>query len=155
MATIAGRHIQHTHSAIFSLLTNGMPLGGIMLSAVAANQDWIIFGTINNGLWYTDPGIITEITEPSQLGDEISIYPNPTAGEYSILIHGRNFTRSSGENIHKITVTDLAGKTLKTPGLKPGVCSNQFSISDLPAGIYFVRIFFEDKWITRKLVKEP
>lgn len=63
-----------------------MPLGGIMLSAVAANQDWIIFGTINNGLWYTDPGIITEITEPSQLGDEMSPY-------YQLSIEGYKITK--------------------------------------------------------------
>ncbi len=155
VATMDGGYIQHTDSTNFRLLTNGMPMGGSMLSAVAANQDQIIFGTINNGLWYADQGIITGGIETSKYSDEISLYPNPTAGEFSVYMQGSSFSQSSGKNPDQVIVADLAGVSIKTINAKPGVCSNQFNISDLPAGIYFVRILIEGKWIIRKLVKKP
>lgn len=146
MATIAGRYIQHTHSAIFSLLTNGMPLGGIMLSAVAANQDWIIFGTINNGLWYADPGVITSTVNPEK--GELRLYPNPAGDQCVVSVAGWQGKECS------VAVIDFSGR--KVMNVIDGVASAngiEINISSLPQGIYYVKIALENQTIVKKIIK--
>jgi Secretion system C-terminal sorting domain len=56
-----------------------------------------------------------------------SLSPNPTTGEVLI---------NSTESVQSISIEDIMGKTLKY------ITENttQFSISDLPSGVYFVKV---------------
>lgn len=67
------------------------------------------------------------------------IYPNPTSGEISI----------EGEGIREIEVVDLSGKSYKSNISNNG---NSHDLSNLPKGIYLVKITSENSVRTEKIV---
>ena len=77
----------------------------------------------------------------------ITIYPNPTTGELII---------DNGElTINSVEVFDVFGRKLKGKGGKEqGGGKIQLDISDLSAGIYFVKIRTETGEVVKKVVKE-
>ena len=79
----------------------------------------------------------------NNLEDEISIYPNPTTGIFTI---------NNGQLImDNIITTDITGKTIySTMGHVP----LQIDISNQPAGIYFIKIQTENNIIIKKIVKK-
>ena len=84
-----------------------------------------------------------EPVAPPELND-ISIYPNPTAGEFRV--SGFEF------RVGDIQVFDIYGiKRFSTFNFQ---LSTQIDISHLPAGIYFVRITTEKGVVTKKIVKK-
>lgn len=72
----------------------------------------------------------------------ISIYPNPTAGVFSINAEG--FAKTS-----KVTVTDMTGKIVKTFDSK-----DSYDISDLSKGTYLVTIKDANSIETKKVIKK-
>jgi len=76
---------------------------------------------------------------------EITVYPNPTTGELRIKL--------TSEQINKIEVFDIYGRHLSplTSHLSPHTSIN---ISDLPAGIYFVKIYTESEVVVKKVIKQ-
>jgi len=67
------------------------------------------------------------------------IYPNP-ASNYLFI--------KSDKEVSKVEISDFFGKLLlSTKGI------NDINILQWPKGIYFVRIYLEDKFITKKLIK--
>jgi hypothetical protein len=73
---------------------------------------------------------------------EFDIYPNPTSDFLTIL--------SDQLTINKITIIDISGKALKIISTD----SNVIDITELPSGIYFIKIIAKDKTITKKFVKK-
>jgi len=74
--------------------------------------------------------------------NEISIYPNPSNGIFTI----------EGENIQKVEIIDLAGKTIKQ-----FVINNEqliFDLSNNTKGIYTVRIITDNSIIVKKIIKQ-
>ncbi len=72
---------------------------------------------------------------------EIYVYPNPTQGIINL--------EFSDENIKEITVVDVTGKQLiKVQRDK------QIDLSNLNAGIYFVKVLTENELLTSKVIKE-
>lgn len=79
-----GGHIQHSESTNFSKITTGMPLGGTNLSAVSVNDEWIVYGIIDNGIWYQPLSVITGINDGPIDYEGFNCFPNPTRGKFQI-----------------------------------------------------------------------
>lgn len=75
------------------------------------------------------------------------IYPNPTTGKFSLELTGTDFSEKVRVEIYgmkgeKVLVKELAGRN-----------THDFSLEEVPAGLYFVRVFAGEKAETMKLVK--
>lgn len=79
-------------------------------------------------------GTLVAVHDPPQKRS-IQIYPNPTTGELILRFIGA--LPKSG----MIEVFDLYGRLMNVEKLLPGVDSHSFSIAELPAGVYFVKVF--------------
>ncbi|MCL2167827.1 MAG: T9SS type A sorting domain-containing protein, partial [Lentimicrobiaceae bacterium] len=90
-------------------------------------------------------GIEIGIEEFSEI-DGITIYPNPTAGELRI--------EWTSEQVNKIEVFDIYGRNLHS-STRPLVHSSTttINISELKAGIYFVKMTTEKGIIIKKVIK--
>ncbi|GAB5538390.1 MAG: hypothetical protein Salg2KO_04930 [Salibacteraceae bacterium] len=71
----------------------------------------------------------------------VSIYPNPTTGRINIVHEG---------GIESVEVMDMNGALLRKASLIP----SEMDISDLPNGIYFLRLKAESGMQTKKVVKQ-
>jgi len=74
------------------------------------------------------------------INESVLIYPNPT---------NSNLTFEIEESIKEIEIIDVSGKILKS--IIPS--SNEINLDFLKDGIYFFKLIFEDKVITRKIIK--
>jgi len=74
--------------------------------------------------------------------DPISVYPNPTKGEVRI---------RAGQLIASIGITDLQGRVLATFAVNEKEYS--FDISQLPNGLYFIRIITSKNGWVEKIIK--
>jgi hypothetical protein len=93
-----------------------------------------------------DPLSIEELTE----APPISLFPNPTHGEVAVDLIAINpaFVHSQ--------LCDVAGRPLRvlfTGRIAAGGQRLQFSIADLPAGIYYVHVVLDGRATTQKVVK--
>ncbi len=91
-----------------------------------------IFG--NNATTLSVDSIIDE--------DRIAMYPNPSASQFAIT-----------KNVEQVHIFDISGKLVKVfeDNFNAGYV---FTIDDLSRGIYFVKVKFEGKQNTLKLIKE-
>ncbi len=93
--------------------------------------------------WNDDFVQIIEMCDGVGLEDEvaetemISIYPNPT-------IDRVNFDRL----IERVDVIDLSGKRIKS-----FENANSINIGDLPMGMYYLQLYFDENVILRKVIK--
>jgi hypothetical protein len=110
----------------------------------------IITVTVSDGLLYDEEDFIVFV---SSVGisdfpeNEISIYPNPTKGEFKI--------KNEEFKIQNLIITDITGKTIQSfSNLQINEFSNfQLSIENYPNGIYFLKIYSENQIKTFKIVK--
>jgi len=95
---------------------------------------------------------------PPELNN-IEIYPNPTTGELRIrkqrsaLANYETTFSASQLGIEGVEIYDIMGKKLSTVNYQLSTV-NSIDISQLPAGIYFVRITTEKGVVTKKVVKK-
>ena len=75
----------------------------------------------------------------SEVQRNIIIYPNPTNGQVQI--------NSNGENISSIKIYNLAGELLKE------YFSSDFSIANLPSGVYFIKTVTDQSIYLNKVIK--
>lgn len=137
VATLAGGYVQHNDSTNFRLITAGMPLGGSMLSAVSADEDWVIFGTINAGLWYATPEILTRNHDLLIQELELAISPNPISENTTIALSLRALSKVD------IRISNSNGEVLAdySPGnLEPGTHKIPLKKACLPPGAYFLTV---------------
>jgi hypothetical protein len=144
-ATLAGGYVQHTDSSSFTLITAGMPQGGFMINTVAVNSDYIVFSVISNGLWYSDPGVITSTGKPEK--PEFSLFPNPSAGMLTI-----EFTGCSNEAA-QVSFFNTQGRMVFEKDIPAGETS-AINIGSLPTGIYFCRIIAGNSVIVKKIIRQ-
>jgi hypothetical protein len=86
-----------------------------------------------DGVTYSDP---VSIENASNI--EMSIYPNP-ASDYVMV---------KAEGVREINVLDLNGRVLST------TTQSKVDLSNLSAGVYFVRVITDNGTATEKIVKE-
>lgn len=82
------------------------------------------------------------LSSESFMLNEVKVYPNPTKGVVNIKL-------SNEINIDNISLTNSLGKKLNV-----SLTNDQIDISDLPTGIYFLKISTNQGSLTRKIVKE-
>jgi hypothetical protein len=85
------------------------------------------------------------------LQNEISVYPNPTTGIFTL------YAPSLYSKNYALSITNISGKMIKQWGGKNLVKSKtgvNFSITELPAGIYLLRITYTDGGRVVKIVKK-
>ena len=71
---------------------------------------------------------------------EMAIYPNPTNGVLYV---------KSGSSVQKIELIDISGNTLISE-----TSSNSIDLSNLPVGVYFLKVYTNDKVVSKKVVKQ-
>ena len=88
--------------------------------------------------------------EEDALNQSLSIYPNPTSGNFTV-----TFTASSSMNV-ELTVLDLQGQVIynNALGSVSGDVKEAINLNDIAAGMYFVELKVNDSKITRKLIVE-
>lgn len=93
---------------------------------------------------------VSGITNILEDGRQLSIYPNPASKQLTINIK-LEFSLSTD-----LRIIDLTGKTVKELSQElaheNGIYKARLDISDLPAGIYFVRIKQQDQVFSKKLI---
>lgn len=114
--------------------------------AAVANGDYAVIVTSNGcsdtSMCYTVTGVgIIENT----FGQELTLYPNPTVGNFSIDLGNRYPTTV-------IRITDLSGRVMQSLTYKDRSLLNVFF--DATAGMYLLIIESEDKKAVIRLVKE-
>jgi hypothetical protein len=143
--------------------TGASELDGEDMTTQTIQSDGTLGGrfTAANG-WTTQngklPGLFGKPVEmPAHLGGSagivetwraasLQVYPNPTAGELKI---------ESGElSIARVVVFDIYGREQKAESRKDKATGIIMDISELPSGVYFVKICTETGEVVRKVVKE-
>jgi hypothetical protein len=106
----------------------------------------IIAGTYGRGAWQCSiPTQSSLANEPFEM-ENIAIHPNPSKGIFNV---------SLGTITPKaILVYDIIGKIVYSKSEFENNQSNTlFDISEVSAGVYFVKIISENKSVTRRIIK--
>ena len=89
-----------------------------------------------------------EAVPNSSMTSSFKIYPNPTTGEFTLEQRGE---KVNGNVI--VEVYGMTGEKVLTSKMTDER-KHQFSLSDVPFGIYFVKIVAGDVVETTKLIKQ-
>jgi len=95
------------------------------------------------------PSVGVALNEELSNFDVLALYPNPANQQVTL-----HFGMSAPKEI-RIEVLDLKGSLvneIKHESLNKGIYNLNFSVADLPNGIYFLRMSTEDQSLLRKLV---
>lgn len=107
-------------------------------------SDFVGYSGGQNGTVIKYSGTITAI-EPEQNESSISIYPNPTT-------NGRVIIEAGKRTCDKLEIYNSVGQMVQEQALLADE-SNQVVVEGLDAGIYYVRVLFEDgEWGVKELV---
>jgi hypothetical protein len=105
--------------------------------------------------WVVTVDIITAVIERGcgKAGKQASIevWPNPTRGKFQITTSG--LQTNPEFQTQKIEVMDLYGKPVIRWKMEQGTWNREHDIGFLPAGIYFIRLYFENQTIVKKIIK--
>ena len=130
-----------------SLLTTTPP---VTINGLQVQTDYEVFVRTycNDGVPTASDTITVSTTNIGipdyDLSHEIWIYPNPTTGMMTIT--------SPQSMIQRVEVCDLVGRTLLSHIEKGNAV--RMDVSDLPDGVYIVKIYTETSFAVSKLVKE-
>ena len=146
VATLAGGYVQHTDSSSFRLITQGMPMGGYMLSAVGVNSDNVVFSTISDGLWYADEGVVTSAGIHQE--HEIKIFPNPVSELCFVEAHGWK------DKSYTIQLLDVTGNSVMSK-ISSAMHGDGISMdfSSLKPGIYILRVNCGQYTLNKQVIK--
>ncbi len=146
VATLAGGYVRHADSSSFRMITSGMPQGGYMSNTVGVNSLNIVFGTISDGLWYADPGVITAVTSP--VLPDFKVFPNPA----------KNMCWFSSQEMAgkpcAFELCDMQGRRMVLrdyPSLSSGDIA--LDVSTLPISMYLLKISSGANVSIQKIVK--
>jgi len=84
---------------------------------------------------------VTPVTTP---GNTVVIYPNPAANTINVSF--------AGISVKEITITDIDGRTMQQFPAAGNTSSVTLSVTDLPDGLYMVRLQTGQGVITRKFI---
>lgn len=88
----------------------------------------------------------TSLQEPEKIGSQLNLFPNPAKNSFKL-----NFKNDHlKEAIKKICILDLKGTCI----FETGQYTEPIVFGHIPAGIYFIKIEFEDHFDFEKLIIE-
>lgn len=86
--------------------------------------------------------VVISVTESTQISD-VKMYPNPASDQV--------FIAAQGSLLREVIIYNMLGSQLKN--IQASESAVQVSVSDIPAGVYFVNIFLQHgEKITKKLI---
>lgn len=92
--------------------------------------------------------ILTVIENNDAYLSEISVYPNPFDGDFTISLNEDNVL------VQEIELLDITGKRIELKQVEQGNNSVQFNkLQSLPKGVYILKVKAENITITRKIIK--
>jgi len=131
-----------TEENITGIYTNELSINSAVIENAGTYVCYIFGGcglAISNGAILSFPSDIKNLSNK-----DISIYPNPTNG----IINCNFFDKS----IDLVSITDITGKTIIE---KVNINNKEtFNISEFENGIYFMFIYFDNKILSTKIIKE-
>lgn len=86
--------------------------------------------------------MLTGINSEYQKIESPSLYPNPSNGTFFI---------ANGNKVNSIEVYNIIGNKILTIN---NLSSNEINLSNTPTGIYFVKMYSEEKIYTNKIIIE-
>lgn len=88
------------------------------------------------------PTAVNNIT----LDREISIYPNPTSGRFTI-------SAGNGSYLNQVDIVNVVGTTVRSIKVSnPGISNYDVDLTGFSRGVYMVRCTFADGTVTKKIV---
>ncbi|HLP05701.1 MAG TPA: T9SS type A sorting domain-containing protein [Paludibacter sp.] len=108
------------------------------------NDETVIIKGKQLAIRYADASDVTLFDAQLQGKYKVGAYPNPSKGMF--------YLNNAGSNIYEWSVCTLEGKVLKSvvPGMQTGIVD----LTDLPKGIYILKIKTGGGACTQKLIKE-
>lgn len=113
----------------------------------------IAFQNINgneNDVYLDDINIRTVTVNPNLKEAGFLVTPNPTSGEISVQFYPHP-TRLRSVQIYNISGQEVARLTLPEGEVATNIFN--FNLQNYPAGMYIVKAVFDDKTLTKKIVK--
>jgi len=117
--------------------------GGYMWGYIAPNGPFCVAPTM--------PAVITSEEELLPIAAEktfFKVYPNPTTGNFILEVKGEVLSDKL-----QVDVYGMRGEKVLTAQLN-GEHKHEFSISDRPVGVYFIRVILGSKAETVKIIKQ-
>jgi hypothetical protein len=93
-------------------------------------------------IWLVDLSETSASGGPSNEHREIIVYPNPARDQFQI---------TGLDKVAQVEIFDSSGKELKSMRIQPG---GFVSITDLCAGLYWIRVKSDDDMMMGRVVKE-
>jgi photosystem II stability/assembly factor-like uncharacterized protein len=115
-------------------------LPAVLVGAFAFRGEEIYFGTLGQGIWKMSSAPLA-IFGSDRSSDNLLIYPNP-ASDYA------NVKSINGNGI--ITILNMQGEVVEEINAGPGY--TRIQVSDVRAGLYFLRYESEGKSFSEKLI---
>ncbi len=135
------------HAAVISDVNNDS-FDDIIISSISMNGSGTDRGHVF--AYYSDMGAFSEalsVTERSGHGSATVVYPNPLSGEH---IH---LNSASKERPIQVFLSDGSAEPVLLESSRESNSTAQLKLpADLPAGMYFLRIVFENRTETQKVV---
>ena len=122
-----------------------------ILSSMTDSLKWIVFVRNNSGFWQGDDlyiahqDITSAVFNQDAKAISVSIFPNPASGQFTIMFNkviGKGIIEISnaiGENVFKENIINELKK--------------EINLYNTPSGIYFLKLSYEGKSKTLKIVK--
>jgi hypothetical protein len=95
------------------------------------------------------PAVLTGAEKPAMVAEKATfkIYPNPTTGNFIL-----ELSREISDDKVTVNAYGMFGEVVLTKTLYDEV-THEFSLSDRPSGVYFIRVITGDKSETVKIIK--
>jgi len=102
-----------------------------------------------NNIYLDDVNVRSVILNPNLKSRGFLITPNPTSGIVNLQFYPQPL------NLRKIEIVSMTGQLLVSQSVPEGFSSNLYSynLSRYAAGIYVVKVYFSDKVITQRILK--
>ena len=126
-----------------------LDLTGIVSGNQSFMARFVNIGNGNNNV-YIDNVSITSITLPQRLKDQgYLLYPNPASSRTAVQFF------PTVNNLKSIQLLDTKGNTVLSYPYRSSQTLNvqEVNLEGLPAGIYFLKIQYNDRTVTEKLIK--
>ncbi|WP_075590808.1 T9SS type A sorting domain-containing protein [Labilibacter marinus] len=90
----------------------------------------------------------TSVREMRARNKALKVYPNPVTGTMQIVLE------ENGNDVRKVEVLSMNGKQLKSMPMQKGEAVPSVEVSDLPSGIYLLKLTTGDKVYTTRFIKQ-
>ena len=124
-------------------VNSGLPVKYI--TSLGSYNNYLLAGTYYQGIWKCPLILLLDIKNAETSEDWVNILPNPATSEITLEVSG------SPVQVCEIVILDLNGIAVKQ--IKKSGNRFQISISDLPQGIYILKMFQGNHFHIKKFIK--